>query len=220
MNGPQDLGGMHGFGPVLREENEPLFHAPWERRAFALTLAMGATGAWNLDMSRHARESLPPATYLASSYYEIWTRGLERLLVDRGLVTADEIAAGRALAPPAPLPRGPLAADKVAAGLARGAPTDRPASEPPRFAIGDRVRTKVMNPTGHTRLPRYARGKVGTVAMHHGAHVFPDTHAHGEGEAPRHLYTIVFEGPELWGAEADPTISVSIDAWDSYLEPA
>lgn len=219
MNRPQDLGGMHGFGPVAREADEPLFHAPWERRAFALTLAMGATGAWNLDMSRHARESLPPATYLSSTYYEIWARALERLLVGRGLVGADEIAQGRSLAPSAALPR-VLRAEAVAGGLARGAPTDRAVETPARFAIGDRVRTKVMNPARHTRLPRYARGKEGTVAMHHGAHVFPDTHAHGEGEAPQHLYTIVFDGPELWGPDADPTMRVSIDAWDSYLDPA
>lgn len=219
MNGAQDLGGMHGFGPIAPEAGEPLFHAPWERRAFGLTLAMGATGSWTLDESRHARESLPPAEYLASTYYEIWTKGLERLLLANGLVDADEIAEGRALAPPARLSR-VLTAEAVPAALARGAPTERAAPAPPGFAVGDRVRTKVMSPAGHTRLPRYARGKVGEIALHHGAHVFPDTHAHRRGEAPQHLYTVRFSGTELWGADADPTLTVSIDAWESYLDHA
>ncbi|MGJ3263384.1 MAG: nitrile hydratase subunit beta [Salinarimonas sp.] len=217
MNGAQDLGGMHGFGPVLPEADEPLFHAPWERRAFGLTLAMGATGSWTLDTSRHARESLPPAEYLAASYYEIWTKGLERLVVGAGLVGADELAAGRALRPGARLAR-VLSAEAVPSALARGGPTDRDAPAPPRFPVGARVRTRVINPAGHTRLPRYARGKRGEIVLHHGAHVFPDANAHGAGEAPQHLYTVRFSGTELWGPDADPTLSVSVDAWESYLD--
>ncbi|GGK23475.1 nitrile hydratase subunit beta [Salinarimonas ramus] len=220
MNGAQDLGGMHGFGPVVPEpETEPNFHAPWERRAFGVTLAMGATGSWTLDASRHARESLPPAEYLASSYYEIWTKGLERLVLAAGLVGADELAAGRSLRPGARLSR-MLSAEAVPAALARGGPTERETSAPPRFAVGDRVRTIVTNPAGHTRLPRYARGKTGTIEIAHGAHVFPDTNAHGGGEAPQHLYTVRFTGSELWGEGADPTLSVSIDAWERYLHGA
>lgn len=219
MNGGQDLGGMHGFGAVAPEPDEPLFHAAWERRAFGLTLAMGATGSWSLDASRHARESLPPAEYLAASYYEIWTKGLERLLVGNGLVTPEELAAGRSLRPPARLAR-VLEAQAVPATLARGGPTARDAAAPPRFAPGDTVRTIVANPAGHTRLPRYARGKIGTIVSHHGAHVFPDTNAHGRGEAPEHLYTVRFSGRALWGADADPTTSVCIDAWEPYLDAA
>lgn len=219
MNGAQDLGGMHGFGPIAPEADEPLFHAPWERRAFGLTLAMGATGSWTLDDSRRVRESLPPAEYLASTYYEIWTKGLERLLLGKGLAAPEEIAAGRALAPPQRLSR-VLTAQAVPAALAKGASTERPAPAPARFTFGDRVRTRVMNPAGHTRLPRYARGKVGEVVLAHGAHVFPDAHAHGRGEAPQHLYTVRFSGVELWGADADPTLTVSIDAWESYLDHA
>jgi len=219
MNGAQDMGGVHGFGPVRPEPNEPWFHAPWERRAFAITLAMGASGEWNLDMSRHARENRSPADYLSKSYYEIWLAGLEKLLAERGLVTPEEIAAGRALVPPKPIKR-KLAAADVPAVLARGAPTERPAERPARFAVGDRVRAKQMNPTTHTRLPRYVRGHVGTIVMEHGCHVFPDSHAHGKGEAPQWLYTVRFAGTELWGADADPTLSVTVDAWESYLEPA
>jgi nitrile hydratase len=219
MNGGQDLGGMMGLGPIDPERDEPWFHADWERRAFGVTLAMGATGAWNLDASRHARESLHPADYLSSSYYEIWTKGLEKLVVQAGLVSGDELRAGHALSEPAPVKRVLKGAD-VPAALARGGPTDRPAEKPARFAVGDAVLTRVMHPTGHTRLPRYARGKRGVIERVRGVFVFPDSNARGEGEGPQWLYTVRFAGPELWGEGTDPTLTVSIDAWESYLEPA
>jgi len=219
MNGAQDLGGMMGFGPIAIEQDEPWFHAEWERRAFGLTLAMGATGSWNIDMSRHARESLPPAEYLTSSYYEIWTKGVEKLVVAAGLVSDEELRLGKALAEPAPIKR-VLKAEDVPAVLARGGPAERPLEQPARFAVGDRVRTLNMHPQGHTRLPRYARGRIGVVELVHGAYVFPDANAHGQGERPEWLCTVCFLGQELWGEQADPTLRVSIDAWESYLEPA
>ncbi len=219
MNGAQDLGGMMGFGPIDPEKDEPWFHAAWERRAMGVTIAMGATGTWNIDMSRHARESLPPAEYLSSSYYEIWTKGVERLVVKTGLVGEEELRLGRALAPPAPIKR-VLKPEDVPAVLARGGPADREATEPARFRVGDRVRTRNMHPRGHTRLPRYARGREGVIERVHGTHVFPDTNAHGQGENPQWLYTVRFSGREVWGEEADPTLVVSVDAWESYLEPA
>jgi nitrile hydratase len=219
VNGAQDLGGMMGFGPVDPEPNEPLFHAPWERRVLGYTVALGAAGKWNIDMSRHARESLPPAEYLSSSYYEIWTKGVERLVVKTGLVSEEELRLGKALNPPASIKR-VLTRDDVPAVLARGGPTEREAAGPARFAVGDRVRTRNMHPKGHTRLPRYARDREGVIERVHGAHVFPDTNAHGAGENPQWLYTVRFSGRELWGEEADPNLAVSIDAWESYLEPA
>jgi len=219
MNGAQDLGGMMGFGPIAIEQDEPWFHADWERRAFGVTLAMGATGSWNLDMSRHARETLPPPEYLTSSYYEIWIKGVEKLVVKAGLVSPEELKVGKALAEPAPVKR-VLKAEDVPAVLARGGPTGRRIEQPARFAVGDNVQTRNIHPTGHTRLPRYARGKRGVVERVHGAHVFPDTNAKSQGENPQWLYTISFSGRELWGEEADPTLVVSIDAWESYLEPA
>jgi nitrile hydratase len=219
VNGAQDLGGMMGFGPVDPEQNEPLFHAPWERRVLGYTVALGAAGKWNIDMSRHARESLAPAEYLSSSYYEIWTKGVERLVVKTGLVSDEELRLGKALNPPAPIKR-VLTRDDVPAVLARGGPTEREATGPARFAVGDRVRTRNMHPKGHTRLPRYARDREGVIERVHGAHVFPDTNAHGAGEKPQWLYTVRFSGRELWGEEADPNLVVSIDAWESYLEPA
>ncbi|UYO47195.1 nitrile hydratase subunit beta [Rhodopseudomonas palustris] len=218
MNGAHDMGGMDGFGPVVPESDEPLFHAAWERRAFALTLAMGRPGGWNIDMSRFARENRAPSDYLSMSYYQLWLAGLEALMAERGLVTADEIAAGSPLHPRKDVPV--LGATDVAPMLARGTPTERDAPVPARFGVGDRVRTKELHPRTHIRLPRYVRGRVGTVELVHDAHVFPDNHAHGGGEQPQWLYTVAFEARELWGDDADPASRVSVDAWDSYLEPA
>jgi len=218
VNGVHDMGGMHGFGPVRPEPNEPRFHAPWERRVLALTLAMGATGRWNIDMTRAARESIAPARYLAATYYEIWYEGLCRLLVAQGLATADELRDGRLRTPPAP-DFCPLAATEANARLAAGSPTARTTSTAARFAVGDTVRAQAMNPTRHTRLPRYCRGKRGTIVAAHGAHVFADAHASGQGEAPQWLYTVSFDARELWGDDTTAS-SVRVDCWESYLEKA
>ncbi len=220
MNGAQDMGGQHGFGAVEPEADEPAFHAEWERRAFALTLAMGATGEWNIDASRFARESLRPAEYLAKSYYELWLAGLQRLVGECGLVTPEELAAGRALEAPARPVRRTLAAADVPAVLRRGSSVERQPPRPALFAPGERVRARNLHPVTHTRLPRYVRGRTGTVALVHGCHVFPDAHAHGEGEDPQWLYTVRFEARELWGPEADPAAAVSVDAFEPYLERA
>lgn len=219
MNGVHDMGGLQCFGPVEPEADEPVFHAAWERRAFALTLAMAVPGGWPLDAARYTRESLPPAQYLASSYYEIWLAALERMLVERGLVSGEEVAVGRSLMPPKAVKR-ILEADEVPATLGRGGPASRPAEAPARFAVGDRVQARSINPLGHTRLPRYARGRVGVVARIHGCHVFPDTNAHGEGEQPRWLYGVDFAARELWGPEARDGDFVHLDLWESYLEAA
>lgn len=219
MNGPQDLGGAQGFGPVRPEPNEPVFHTEWERRAAALSLAMNATGMWNIDVVRHARERIPPAEYLASTYYEVWLKGLERLLVENGLVTAEELAAGHMATAPATLKRRPSAAE-IPALLARGAPTERPVQRPAAFAIGDKVRTTQINPTGHTRLPRYSRGRNGTIAAIRGVHVFPDTNSARRDENPQWLYSVAFDARELWGAEAKAGDEVLIDLWEPYLERA
>jgi nitrile hydratase subunit beta len=219
MNGAQDLGGMMGFGPVGPEEDEPVFHADWERRAFALVLAMGATGAWNLDVSRHARESLDPARYLSSTYYQIWLDGLARLLREAELATVDELATGRTAAPPRPLKR-VLAAADVDRALTTGAPTHREPQGAARFRAGDIVRARNLHPFGHTRLPRYVRGRTGEIARVNGAHVFPDSHAHGLGEDPQWLYTVRFTARELWGENRNGADAVHADLWEPYLEPA
>ncbi len=209
---------MMGFGPIRPEPGEPVFHSEWERRVFALTLAMARPGGWNIDQSRFARESLDPGRYLTSTYYEIWLAGLERLLAERGLVTAEELTTGRPLGAKLPVPA-ILEAPAVEPTLAKGAPTSRPADQPARFAIGTPVRARLLNPRGHTRLPRYVRGRPGVVMDDHGFHVLPDAHAAGQGEAPERLYTVAFKASDLWGEAADPTVSVSVDAWESYLEP-
>jgi nitrile hydratase len=211
MNGPHDLGGQMGFGPIAPETDEPYFHAEWEKRALGITLSCGAFGAWTIDESRHARENIAPADYLAASYYEIWTRALEVLLERHGFVTAAEIDAGHKLVEGA-APQRILKADMVAGVLAKGAPCNRPVDDLPRFVKGQRVQTKNINPATHTRLPRYARGKVGVIEMVQGSFVFPDDNAHGRGENP--------QWRDVWGADADPSLTVSIDAWESYLEPA
>jgi len=217
MNGAHDLGGMHGFGPINPEPNEPVFHADWERRVFALTMAMGATGEWTIDKGRFARENRPPAAYLTKTYYELWFAGLEQLLAERQLVSPAEVAAGQALETGRPVKR-VLAGANVAKVLATGTRYDRPASAPARFRLGDEVRAKTINPKGHTRLPRYVRGRRGVIEAINGFHVFPDASAAGEQSA-QWLYTVTFEGRELWGADTDPKLAVSVNAWESYLEP-
>jgi nitrile hydratase subunit beta len=219
MNGVHDLGGMQDFGPVEPEADEPVFHADWERRALALTLAMAVPGGWSIDASRRARENLPPLQYLSGTYYETWLSALSVLLAEHGLVTPEELDSGRLSAPAKPVGR-ILAAEEVPAALAKGGPVDRPASAPARFSTGDPVRARNMNPRGHTRLPRYARGRLGEVVRVHGCHVYPDSSAYGLGEQPQWLYCVRFSARELWGEDAPERDTVHIDLWEPYLEPA
>ena len=219
MNGVHDMGGMDGFGKVEPEVNEPVFHAPWEGRVMALMRAMGAAGAWNLDVFRDAREHQAAAFYLTSSYYKSWAKSIETLMLGRGLATPDEIAAGHSLHPAKPLKRGPVQPADVGRAIRRGS-YGRPAAAPALFKVGDRVRTRNINPATHTRLPRYARGKLGLIEREHGCHVFPDSSARDWGEDPQWLYTVVFDGRTLWGEDADPALKVSIEAFEPYLEPA
>ncbi len=219
MNSVHDMGGMHGLGAIIAPADEPLFHAVWEARVLALTLAMGAWGRWNIDTSRHHRERIPGPDYLAMTYYEKWLAGLISLMVETGLLSQDEIATGEP-APGAAKATPALRADQVAAVLARGGPTARAVETPRRFAVGDRVRARNLNPTGHIRLPRYARGRIGVVERDHGAHVLPDTNAHGLGERPERLYGVRFAASELWGPPVAGADSVHLDLWDRYLDPA
>ena len=216
MDGIHDMGGMHGFGKVEPEPNEPVFHAPWEGRTYAINRALGFTGIWTIDETRAGIERLPPEVYLGSSYYRKWELRLEKLLVEKGLADADEIAAGHALRPGKALKRTMKTAD-VANALSRGS-FARPAQGPARFKAGDKVRTKNIHPATHTRLPRYARGKTGVVEAIRGCHVYPDTVAIGQGEDPQWLYTVLFDGRELWGEASDPSLKVSIEAFEPYLE--
>ena len=220
MNGPHDLGGRHGFGPIAPEADEPLFHAPWERRALALTLAAGAMGHWSIDESRAAREDRHPADYYGSSYYEIWTKGLETLLLRHGLISYRELRAGRPLDLTVP-PNRVLKADAVAPALAKGSPANRdPEGSTPAFTPGDRIRTLNLQPRHHIRLPAYAREKTGIIERVQGFHVFADASAKGDDHVAHWLYTVVFDAFTLWGGDASPDDTVSIDAWEPYLEHA
>jgi nitrile hydratase subunit beta len=219
VNGVHDMGGMDGFGKVEVEPNEPMFHTEWEGRVLAMVRAMGAAGAFNIDTSRFYRETLPPDVYLASSYYRKWLLGLEEMLVDKGYIVASEVAAGHATEPGKPLKHGKFEIADVDRVMVRGK-FGRNALAPAKFKPGDRVRAKNMHPATHTRLPRYARGHVGLVERNLGCNVFPDSAAMEAGENPQWLYTVVFDGVELWGWDADPTVKISIDAFEPYLEAA
>jgi nitrile hydratase subunit beta len=219
MNGVHDMGGMHGMGPIEYERDEPVFHAPWEARALALNLAMGAWRKWNIDAGRHQIELIPAADYLRMSYYEKWFTRLIELIVNAGLVTRAEVESGLP-APGSAKAIPPLRAEQVPTALARGNPVIRNGPAAARFKAGDRVRARNIHPVGHTRLPRYARGRHGTIARDHGVHVFPDSNAHFRGEKPHHLYSVRFAARELWGEQASPRDAVYIDLWDDHLEPA
>jgi nitrile hydratase len=213
------MGGMHGMGPIQYEKNEPVFHAHWEGRVLAMVRAMGAWGKWNIDASRYSREVIPAAEYLRMSYYEKWFTGLVDLVVKHGLVTPTELETGkRAKGSPKATP--PLTAAMIAA-LAKkwNADVVRDVPVAPSFRVGQRVRARNINPLGHTRLPRYARGKLGTIDRDHGVYVFPDTNAQFLGDKPQHVYSVRFAARELWGEQAAPRDSVYIDLWDDYLEP-
>jgi nitrile hydratase beta subunit len=219
MNGVHDMGGMQDMGAVQREKNEPVFHERWEGRVWGMMWLGSAWGKWNLDAMRHAIERIPPTDYLRMSYYEKWLAALVDLVVGRGLVTRGELesgkpAAGSAKATP------PVKAEGVPALIARGNPVKRDVAVAARFQVGQRVRGRNINPVTHTRLPRYARGKIGTVERDHGVFLFADSNAHFQGEKPQHLYSVRFAARELWGEQAPARDAVYVNLWDDHLEPA
>ncbi len=222
MSGVHDLGGMRGFGPVRHEPEteEPVFHEKWEGRVFGIVELIGLLGQWSIDKSRYSREQLPPADYLANSYYEKWYAGIRNLLVESGLVTAEELQTGRTstLVPEQILEK-VAHVEQVRAAPFKPSNYVRPASSTPRFSPGDRVRAINRYPDGHTRVPAYVRGHTGTVREHYGSQVYPDLSAQGVDEG-RHLYNVRFEGRDLWGKSANVNSAVHVDLWETYLEPA
>jgi len=219
VNGVHDMGGQHGMGPVEYEKDEPVFHAPWEGRVYALSRAIGAWRKWSLDTSRHAIELLPPVDYLRMSYYERWFHRLVTQVVRYGLVSRQEIESGRA-DPASPKANPVFTLARSSSWLTRGIPSSHDPTVRPLFTVGQRVRARNINPTGHTRLPRYARGRTGVIVRDHGVYIFPDTNAHFQGEKRQHVYSVRFSARELWGADASPRDSVYLDMWDDYLERA
>jgi nitrile hydratase beta subunit len=219
MNGVHDMGGMQDMGPVQREKNEPVFHQRWEGRVWGMMWLGSAWGKWNLDAMRHAIERIPPADYLRMSYYEKWLAALVDLATGRGLVTRAELESGKAAAGSAKATP-PVKAEGVPALIARGNPVKRNVAVAARFQVGQRVRGRNINPTTHTRLPRYARGKLGTIERDHGVFLLADSNAHFQGEKPQHLYSVRFAARELWGEQAAPRDAVYVNLWDDHLEPA
>jgi nitrile hydratase len=223
MNGIHDLGGMHGFGPVAAEANEPVFHEEWERRIFALTMAMFV---WRLGNIRRAWEQMPPAEYLATSYYEHWLFALLSLLEQSGLLAPEELKRLREAPETVPPPTGPAnirdgalrREDAQALAPARGGRVKDPVE--PRFAPGQVVRARNIHPVGHTRLPRYARGRHGIIERDYGLFAFPDSNAAGEKHKPQHVYSVRFDACELWGPGASAKDRIYVDLWDDYLDPA
>jgi len=208
---------MHGFGPVVREANEPVFHEDWERRVFAIFAALRSVLP-PLDARRHAIERMPPARYLASSYYERWLFSIETLLAEAGIVTLEEVDVGQRgasmLASPAtgteapPISRPPHRASEASPRRSRA-----------RFKPGDHIVARNINPPGHTRLPRYARGKHGVVRRDYGVFPLADAVAHGRGPNSQHCYSVEFAARELWGAGYPARERVFLDLWEDYLEP-
>lgn len=223
MNGIHDMGGMHGFGPVQREENEPVFHADWEGVVVAISRVIGARGLMNIDESRYGIEKLPPARYLTASYYERWLDRTVSTLTSKGIISEAELAGWiqRLSADPStPLPAPTDSTATAEAVMSVRAGRDYRREGPaPRFSVGDRVLTRNIHPQGHTRLPRYARGKRGVIVATHGCYVFPDTNAELLGENPQPLYAVRFTAQELWSDSAQPNSTVSLDLWESYLAP-
>jgi nitrile hydratase subunit beta len=218
MNGVHDMGGMHGMGPIDHEQNEPVFHEPWEGRVYAITrLLRSGGGRQNLDNSRFQIEQLPPAEYLRMSYYEKWFARLLNMVVNLGVVTREELESGNA-APGSPKATPATTAAAVPAMVARRNSARRDVAVAPRFKAGQNVRARNINPIGHTRLPRYARGKRGVVHLDHGVFVFPDTNAAFLGEKPQHVYSVRFTARELWGEQASPRDFIYLDMWDDYLD--
>ncbi len=216
MNGPHDLGGLDGFGPVMKEANEPVFHSPWEKRVFGMFPTLMALRFFNLDELRHAMERMSFASYLTSSYYEHWLHSFETLLVEKGVLTADELSSGKASSPQGPSDS--MLTPESANGLARsGASTRIDLDVAASFRVGQSVLAKNIHPMGHTRLPRYARGKVGEVVEDHGVFVFADSHGQGTGASPQHLYGVKFLATELFGDDSPPNDSVTLDLWDDHL---
>jgi nitrile hydratase beta subunit len=214
MNGIHDMGGMHGFGPVVVQADEPIFHSEWEKRVLGMAYQMVGFGWTNIDAFRHAIERMEPTAYLSAGYYGRWLDAVERLLVEAGVLAAGDVAAriaGEAVTPPAqlPVPRGSATGEVI-----------RTVDRQPRFAVGDRVRARIASPPGHTRLPRYVAGRHGVVHRIHPACVFPDSNAHFRGEDPQYLYNVRFEASALWGADAEPGAAVHIDLFEPYIEPA
>ena len=223
MNGVHDMGGMHGFGPIEIEDDEPVFHDEWEGRVYGMVTGIREErDVYGPYGSRHYIENIPPARYLASSYYERWMLALEAALLHKGLLTAEELdARTRQFSddPSAEVSRrsDPALAERVRRRIRTPQPLDRQAASPPRFDVGDAIVVRNIHPVGHTRLPRYVRGKRGVIARIYGAQGFQDEPTIAD-DSPQHVYGVMFEASELWGDAAEPNQRLYIDMWECWME--
>ncbi len=231
MDGIHDLGGKHGFGKVQTEADEVAFPERWQGAVFTMVNSLFFSGvAHNADHFRHAIERIDPVSYLNDGYYGRWLGGLETLLVEADRVSQADIneraitlgaaADGRIAARPNPQPDVfPAEAAAANAQASEDMPPSahRDVEQAPRFAVDETVRTITTSVPGHTRLPAYARGAPGKIVAWHGAWVYPDSNAHGQGEQPQHLYTVAFSGADLWGSGGDSGLEVCLDLFEPYL---
>jgi nitrile hydratase len=217
MNGIHDMGGMQDMGHIEVEKNEPVFHAPWEARVYAINRVMAATGKLKGGL-RPPIESLSAFDYLRMSYYEKWLFSLTERMVAGGAVTRAELESGRPAEGSAKSKPAVLAADAPA--FMQRIPPRRNEQIAARFQIGEHVRARNINPPTHTRLPRYARGKPGTIEHDRGVQTYADTSVYGQGDKPQHVYSVRFSARDLWGAGAAAQDAVYIDLCEDYLEPA
>jgi len=218
MNSIHDMGGMHGMGPLVIEHDEAVFHERWQGRVFAMRMACAFHRKWNADMGRYARERMPPAEFLAASYYERALYALERVLVENGLVGEDELAGGQATSTAKGAPT--LQPEQVATIVRTRRRARLDDDVAPLFKVGDAVCARNIHPEGHTRLPRYARGRRGIIDRDHGVFAFADSNAMTRDKKPQHLYSVRFAATELWGSAVSPHDSAYLDLWDDHLEPA
>ncbi len=228
MNGIHDMGGMQGAGPIAPEHDEPVFHEQWEKKVFAMQSAASGQGLYSGAEFRHAIERMNWIHYLESSYYEHWLTAIETLLSEKGIISREELEARvkqvkehpEVIANFPPSNGSDQLASRLEQMVRQGGSTRRETGTTPRFELGDKIAVRNIHPGGHTRLPRYIRGKRGTIEKVHGSFNLPDTNAHGRGKNPEPVYTVRFDAREVWGEQAAVRDSIYLDLWESYLEPA
>ncbi|MDE0155634.1 MAG: nitrile hydratase subunit beta [Gammaproteobacteria bacterium] len=219
MNGIHDIGGMDNIGPVNIEKDEPVFHEDWESRVYAMTLATMGAGIFVTDEVRYVTETIPPADYLTFKYYEKWLYSLERMMLQKNMVTPEELESGEVSAPELTAGIEAASLERMAYGMKNRMPVFVDADIQPRFKAGDAIIARNINPPHHTRIPRYIRGRRGVVEMDHGIFLLPDTNAHGGPDKPQHVYSVRFSARELWGNDAPANDSLYIDLFDDYMDP-
>jgi nitrile hydratase len=222
MNGVHDMGGMHGFGPVQPEDNEPVFHSPWEARMFGMALALGPQGIHDPEGLRNSLEHMEPSEYLSFSYYRRWLEVTEQALMRKGLLTSEELEAKTAELQAHPDTEAPRIEDpelrqRMVTAIYRPSPPHKDIGVVPRFQPGDHVTVSNVHSPAHTRLPGYVKGKRGIIDRFHGVHDFHDVLPEGQEAQPQPVYSVRFTAGELWGESAEANQSVYLDMWESYL---